>query len=526
MSRVSRLTICCFAVCCSTVLELEAQELADAVLVVPPGLEAGDSYHLVFASREVRDGLGTDVAEYDAFVQSAADAAGIGASMGISWRAMMSFGDVDAPQIDARDYAVVGADSPVLNTCFDRVADGYADLWDGSIEEALRCDESGVTVTGDAWTGSQPDGTSDPVDYLGSATPTAWCGSMGTNDDRWFRIANPRKTISLHVYGLSEELTVDPFESVAVSLDTPYSESFDSLGQDAAAGSLLPGGWLHSDDDVFYFNSTTEAFPVDRVFGPEVLNAGTPDDPDRALALVAANSSADTAFQVIAIVEGEPAGALRLQFDVEAWGAADIVQGFDTTPFDDPGEAAFLCSVDIDTGDGFTPLVDLGSVSTGAVLSPPAEGPIDGNLPDYNRQFDSGFVAADVQPGARLRLRWRPDVSVPVNGWTIGLDNVELSLATEPPNPGAFRRGDVNGDGSMNISDGIFLLNYLFGGGDAPGCDDAADINDTGTIDISDPIGGINFLFSGSNAPAPPGHLECGPDPTDDEFVCVESPCP
>ena len=35
---------------------------------------------------------------------------------------------------------------------------------------------------------------------------------------------------------------------------------------------------------------------------------------------------------------------------------------------DNPGEAAFQVTVDIDTGDGFAPLADLSTVTTGATL--------------------------------------------------------------------------------------------------------------------------------------------------------------
>ncbi|MGQ9590003.1 MAG: malectin domain-containing carbohydrate-binding protein [Planctomycetota bacterium] len=78
-----------------------------------------------------------------------------------------------------------------------------------------------------------------------------------------------------------------------------------------------------------------------------------------------------------------------------------------------------------------------------------------------------------------------------------------------------FHRGDANGDGSINITDGIFVLNYLFLGGPAPACLEAANPNDDASINITDGIYILNYLFLGGPAPTAPGPPEspCGPDP-------------
>ena len=85
-----------------------------------------------------------------------------------------------------------------------------------------------------------------------------------------------------------------------------------------------------------------------------------------------------------------------------------------------------------------------------------------------------------------------------------------------------FQRGDSNGDRSIDISDPVNTLDYLFRGvGDIP-CLDAADLNDDGALDISDPIATLTLLFSA--VAIPPG---CGIDLTKDELGCLTSrPCP
>jgi hypothetical protein len=82
-----------------------------------------------------------------------------------------------------------------------------------------------------------------------------------------------------------------------------------------------------------------------------------------------------------------------------------------------------------------------------------------------------------------------------------------------------FRRGDVNADGIVNISDSNRLTNWLFLGGEPAPCWDAADINDDSRIQLSDAVFLTNFLFN-LGPPPLPGPFACGLDPTIDLFGC------
>ena len=62
---------------------------------------------------------------------------------------------------------------------------------------------------------------------------------------------------------------------------------------------------------------------------------------------------------------------------------------------------------------------------------------------------------------------------------------------TEKP---AFIRGDVNGDGSVNISDVTALIDYLLGGGTIS--NPAADCNQDSSVNISDVTALIDYLLS------------------------------
>ncbi|MFN0059203.1 MAG: hypothetical protein ACKVX7_12145 [Planctomycetota bacterium] len=74
-----------------------------------------------------------------------------------------------------------------------------------------------------------------------------------------------------------------------------------------------------------------------------------------------------------------------------------------------------------------------------------------------------------------------------------------------------FKRGDANGDGALNIGDGVFTLDTLFGGGPLSLCQDAADSNDDNDVDIGDVIYTLSYLFSGG-APPPAPFPNCGRD--------------
>ncbi len=89
-----------------------------------------------------------------------------------------------------------------------------------------------------------------------------------------------------------------------------------------------------------------------------------------------------------------------------------------------------------------------------------------------------------------------------------------------------FRRGDANGNGSLALSDVIFLLQYLFVSGTNLNCIDSGDVNDDGSVALADAISLLAYLFQGSSAPNAPG-TTCGTDPTPDSLSCIQyAGCP
>jgi len=83
-----------------------------------------------------------------------------------------------------------------------------------------------------------------------------------------------------------------------------------------------------------------------------------------------------------------------------------------------------------------------------------------------------------------------------------------------------FLRGDADGNATLDLTDAIRTLGFLFQGDAEPSCLDAADFNDDGAVDVSDAISSLGYQFLGG-APAPlPGSATCGPDATEDALSC------
>jgi serine protease AprX len=93
------------------------------------------------------------------------------------------------------------------------------------------------------------------------------------------------------------------------------------------------------------------------------------------------------------------------------------------------------------------------------------------------------------------------DPSTPDNNYGWGIVNTWAALkhSFAPP---TYKAGDADGSGSLNISDAVRIINYIFSSGTAPSPLTAADCDCDTLITISDAVFLINFIFSNGLAPA------------------------
>jgi hypothetical protein len=136
------------------------------------------------------------------------------------------------------------------------------------------------------------------------------------------------------------------------------------------------------------------------------------------------------------------------------------------------------------------------TVTGSFVLADPGLGPLQDNggrtqthaLPGGSPAIDAGAPSGCTGPlGALLTLDQR---------------GVHRSLGAAC-DVGAYEsgspKGDVNGDGQVNVADIFALVNYLFAGGAFP--PGLANVDGNGSVDVADVFYLINYLFAGGPAP-------------------------
>ncbi|UCB52773.1 MAG: dockerin type I repeat-containing protein [Candidatus Zixiibacteriota bacterium] len=62
-------------------------------------------------------------------------------------------------------------------------------------------------------------------------------------------------------------------------------------------------------------------------------------------------------------------------------------------------------------------------------------------------------------------------------------------------------RGDLNADGIINVGDVVYLVNYLYRGGDEPCPIEAGDVTDDGIVNVGDVVFLVNYLYRGGDPP-------------------------
>jgi hypothetical protein len=155
-------------------------------------------YHLVFVTEGARDATSPDIAVYNTFVNDEADQ--VPELGGFTWFAIAS-----TQLVDARDNAPVSA--PVYRLDGTKVADGFADIWDGDIDSPILINQFGGLEEQSVWTGTDANGLA--AGALGNVGFGAVIGSSVRADQSWvFDAITETKRLSFPLYALSAKLTV------------------------------------------------------------------------------------------------------------------------------------------------------------------------------------------------------------------------------------------------------------------------------------------------------------------------------
>ncbi len=125
----------------------------------PADFEGAEGFRLLFVTSTGRDAQSTDIADYNTFVQNSAKAghSAITDAIGDQFKVLGS-----TAAIDARDNTgTIGTGVPIYWLNGEKVADDYADFYDGNWDSSQFRYESGNAAGGvfSIWTGSNADGT-------------------------------------------------------------------------------------------------------------------------------------------------------------------------------------------------------------------------------------------------------------------------------------------------------------------------------------------------------------------------------
>lgn len=179
-----------------------------APVTVPTSLNAGDQYRWVFVTSSTHQATSSDISTYNTIVDALGDNA-----IESDWKVIGSTAD---------DDAIVNTDTPIATSGVSiwrldgvKVADDYADFWDGSLqanidrtEEPLKLHlQEPLTV----WTGTGYFGVKvTSVWALGAGSPF---GVVGHYDPAhfggWTYVTEASKLDEGRLYGMSEVFTVE-----------------------------------------------------------------------------------------------------------------------------------------------------------------------------------------------------------------------------------------------------------------------------------------------------------------------------
>ena len=183
----------------------------NAAIFVPPGLTPGDQYHLVFVSSTPTTANFGGIAGGDLFVQTLADAAGIGVTQGVTWQAILSDSAIDA-------ISRFNPTAPIYNMNGDRVAVNGTALWNTattSLEHPIAFDQNSggsISIPVEIWTGTLDNGmlgTADSDWLAASANTFATAGSSVLVTTGWISGGgSPAEDVPLSLFAASDLLVV------------------------------------------------------------------------------------------------------------------------------------------------------------------------------------------------------------------------------------------------------------------------------------------------------------------------------
>ncbi len=213
---------------CLAISSANAATILAGDSLIPAGLGAGDTFHLIFIANEDISSANT-VATFNDYVDDVANnlngqTGSIVASLGANWFLVGSeYDSAGIDTISARDNAVVT--TAVYNLVGTKIADDYADMWDGTIDNPISTLKDGSDFGSNLYhTGTNTDGTVNIRSFgPDSQNSRVRRGFANLADGGWINGGDETHRSGRGVLALSEVITV-------VAIPEPTSALLGGLG--------------------------------------------------------------------------------------------------------------------------------------------------------------------------------------------------------------------------------------------------------------------------------------------------------
>jgi hypothetical protein len=201
----------------AAVAGLAARSDAAIIITVPPGLNPGDTYRLVFVTSTTRDATSSNIADYNSFVSGVAALSVDLSGLGATWTAIGSTATKDAIDNIGSSLSTVG----IYRLDGEKIANGTNGT-EGLFPLPLALllnpiyytEQGGPPTSPDwVWTGTDYYGraTHDPStsgDALGASSGVPTNGRPGWIDSSWIIGGAADDSTLGHFYAISSEITV------------------------------------------------------------------------------------------------------------------------------------------------------------------------------------------------------------------------------------------------------------------------------------------------------------------------------
>lgn len=202
--------------------------------LVPPGLNYGDQYRLMFVTSTTRDANSSNIGDYDSFVTSVANAGGsVVQELGVQWKAIGSTADYWDITTYSINHIATTPNVPIYGLDGIQIAtgagNGSQELFSGSLMSGIHISEQATDLTGSrVFTGTTVAGLANhyPPSYgywytLGFFQDYTMTGLSGSTDSTWVEagaVWRNGTAAQYSLYAISPVLTNDAPEAGTISM--------------------------------------------------------------------------------------------------------------------------------------------------------------------------------------------------------------------------------------------------------------------------------------------------------------------